>query len=484
MSVMRTTESQDAAIPLVGDTAQPSTDGAAGSRDALPASVADLFSTEQTWQTWLDIEAALALSQASLGLIPQQHAQRIAAHASLQHLDLAALREDIQRTMAPVLSVVHALAHACGDEAGGYVHWGGTTQNIILGGRVLQMRRVHRLLLARIGRSLNTLATLAEVSADAVMAGRTNRKHALPITFGFKVASWIEELTRCVQRFHQVEPRVFSLVFGGAIGAMHTFGPDGMQLASAIAERLELGSPLVHSRAMLDPFCEYVLVLSLFAMTCSRIGNELYTLMADEIGEVAESLPDGVVGSSTMPHKDNPKHVVSLIARAARLRALAAPALEAGQPSHEGDSATNQQLYSLIDEACPLAYDVAVKLDGLLALIRFDAARMRANLARSADVIASEHLMMVLAATLGRQHAHDRVHAAIRESRRTGGTLADVLMAQPDVAAHYTRQQIAQALDPAHYTGNSRDIALQAAAMARSVAADLSTGSAQVTSAG
>lgn len=473
MSVVRTVGPHDAASAPTGDAAQPSPVGTKRSRDELPTSVVDLFSTEQTWQTWLDIEAALALSQASLGLIPSQHAQRIAAHASLQHLDLAALRVDIQRTMAPVLSVVHALAHACGDEAGGYVHWGGTTQNIILGGRVLQMRRVHRLLLARIGCALDTLATMAEVSADTVMVGRTNRKHALPITFGFKVASWIEELTRCVERFRQVEPRTFSLVFGGAIGAMHTFGSDGVQLANAIAERLELGSPLVHSRAMLDPFCEYVLVLSLFAMTCSRIGNELYTLMADEIGEVAETLTEGVVGSSTMPHKDNPKHVVSLIARAARLRALAAPALEAGQPSHEGDSATNQQLYSLIDEACPLAYDVAVKLDGLLALIRFDPARMRENLARSADVIASEHLMMVLATTLGRQHAHDRVHAAIRESRRAGSTLADVLMGQPDVAIHYTREQIVQALDPARYIGNSRDIALRAAAMARSVATEL-----------
>src|SRR5690606_3852954 len=238
---------------------------------------------------------------------------------------------------------------------------------------------------------------------------------------------------------------------GGAIGAMHTFGPDGMRLAGAIAGRLGLASPPVHSRALPDPFCEYVLALALFPMACPRIGHELYPLMADELGEGAEVLPEGVVGSSTMPHKDNPKHVVGLIARAAKLRALAAPALEAGQPSHEGDSATNQQVYGLIDEACPLAYDLAVRLDELLPLVRFDAARMRENLARSADVIASERLMMVLAATLGRQHAHDRVHAAIREARRRGCALADVLAGQPDIAAHHTREQIVDALEPARY---------------------------------
>src|SRR3546814_15977860 len=102
-------------------------------------------------------------------------------------------------------------------------------------------------------------------------------------------------------------------------------------------------------------------------------------MRADEMGEVAQARPDRVLGDSTMPHKDNPKDVVSLISRASRLRALAAPALEAGQRSHEGDSATNQQLYGLIDEACPLAYDVAVRLDELLALVRFDPARMREN---------------------------------------------------------------------------------------------------------
>lgn len=443
----------------------------------LPASITSLFCAEQTWQSWLDVEAALALTQGRLGIIPRHCAQEIADHAKLEQFDLDALRADIGRTMAPVLSVVHALAHLCSEEAGGYVHWGGTTQNIIFAGRVLQMRRAHGLLLARIGRSLTQLAALGRLGADTVMAGRTNRKHALPITFGFKVAGWIEELSRCVQRLEQVAPRAFSLVFGGAIGAMHTFGDDGPALAQALAEHLSLNHPLVHSRAMLDPFCEYVVVLSLFGMTCSRIGNELYLLMTDELGEVSESLPEGVIGSSTMPHKDNPKHVVTLIARAARLRALAAPALEAGQPSHEGDAANNQQLYALIDEACPLAYDLSVRLEQLLSLLRFDPERMRQNLALSADVIASEHLMMVLARTLGRQHAHDKVHAAIRDSRLRGLSLPELLAQDPQIQGHYTQAQLSEALDPARYTGRSRQTALQAADLAQSLAQRLQAGS-------
>lgn len=440
------------------------------SHDSLPASINDLFSTEQAWQSWLDVEAALALTQAELGIIPSHCAEQIARQAKLEALDLDALRADIKLTMAPVLSVVHALAHACGEEAGGYVHWGGTTQNIIFTGRILKMRQAHELLLARLARSLNKLADIARTEAYTVMAGRTNRKHALPITLGFKISGWIEELARCVERLEQVEARTFSLIFGGAIGAMHTFGEHGTALSQALAKRLALNHPLVHSRAILDPFCEYLLVLSLFGMTCSRIGNELYVLMTEELDEVAEALPETVVGSSTMPHKNNPKHVVTLIARAARLRAMAAPALEAGQPSHEGDAASNQQLYALIDEACPLAYELATRLDQLLHLLEFKPEQMHKNLSLSANVIASEHLMMVLATRLGRQNAHHKVHAAIRESLQHGVSLPDILYQDPCIQEHYDKQALSEALDPSRYTGNSSSTALAAADLAQTLA--------------
>lgn len=438
--------------------------------DLLPPSVKVLFSTEQTWQSWLDVEAALALTQAELGMIPAHCGQEIAKKANLKNLDLEALRIDISRTMAPVLSVVNALSRVCTDVAAGYVHWGATTQNIIFTGRILQMRKAHNLLLARIGRTLDRLSEMARQGSDVVMVGRTNRKHALPITFGFKVSGWIEELARCIQRLEQVEARAFSLIFGGAIGAMHTFGADGTRLTEALAKRLQLSNPLVHSRSMLDPFCEYVVALSLFGMTCSRIGNELYQLMSEELGEVAEYLPESVVGSSTMPHKNNPKYVVTLIAQAARLRAMAAPALEAGQPSHEGDAACNQQLYALIDDACPLAYDLAVRLEQLLNLLRFDPVRMSHNLSLSSDVIASERLMMVLATKIGRQHAHDKVHAAIRESLKQEVPLAELLIEDPQVNEHFLKTDLVDALDPAQYTGNSHEITGRAANLADSLA--------------
>jgi 3-carboxy-cis,cis-muconate cycloisomerase len=437
----------------------------------LPESVDELFTSESLWQSWLDVEAALALSQGELGMIPARCATRIAGQCRLSHFDLPGLKAEIARSMAPVLSLTRALAVLCGEEAGGYVHWGATTQNVVMTGRLLQLRKAHALLLGRLAEALDAMADLASAHAGQVMVGRTNRKHALPITFGFKVASWIDEMLRCVQRLRETEARTFRLVFGGAIGAMQSFGAQGPALAQALAARLGLRGSLVHARNTLDSMIEYVLALALFGTACSRVGKELYALMAEEIDEVEEALGPEVVGSSTMPQKNNPKYVVALLARAARLRALAAPALEAGQPSHEGDAACNQLIAELVDQAAILAYELAGRLADLLRNLRVRPESMRRNLAMSADVVASENLMLQLAQGMGRQAAHDLVHELIIRHRETGAPVLELLLRHPGVAGRYDAAQLRRALDPACYTGMSADIALSATAQARQEAA-------------
>lgn len=439
----------------------------------LPENIDELFTSESLWQSWLDVEAALALAQGELGMIPAHCAARIAAECRLSGFDLPALRADIALTMAPVLSLTHALAALCGAEAGGYVHWGATTQNVMMAGRLLQLRKAHALLLQRLARVLEAMADLAAGNARQVTVGRTNRKHALPITFGFKAATWIDEMLRCVQRLREAEARTFRLVFGGAIGAMQSFGTQGPALAQALAARLGLRDSLVHARNTLDSMSEYVLALALFGMACSRIGKELYTLMAEEIDEVEEALGPDVIGSSTMPQKNNPKHVVALLARAARLRAMAAPALEAGQPSHEGDAACNQLIAELVDQSSILAYDLARRLDWLLRNLRLKPEHMRRSLEISADVVASENLMLLLAQGMGRQAAHDLVHELIARHKQTGASVLELLLQHPGVAGRHDAAQLRRALDPAHYTGLSAEIAMAATDQARQAAAAL-----------
>jgi 3-carboxy-cis,cis-muconate cycloisomerase len=440
--------------------------------DARPsiADIRNLFVPRSHWQSWLDIEAALAQTQAGMGMIPVAAAAEIGSKANFEHVDAAALATDIARTRAPIVSIVRALARACEGDAGGYVHWGATTQNVMLTGRTLLMRRAHKAFMTKLGDVLFKLADLADTGAGMLTAGRTNFRQGLPITFGLKAAAWIEEFLRHQQRLEGAEPRVFSSLWGGALGAMHSYGDQGEELNRRLSARLGLTPLAVPSRAGTDYPVEYFMLLALFSATCSKIARELYVLMADELGEVYESQDDEVVGSSTMPNKVNPKVVVGVIALAARLRAMTPLALEAMQPTHEGDAANNQMLYTLIDQGCPLAYELVCAMDELLACLKLAPQNMRRNVAHSGQAMTAENAMMMLAPAFGRTQAYERVKHAIAEAEQRGVLLADLLLEDASVREAVDEAALRAALDPAAYTGCSAAMARTMAATARGAA--------------
>jgi 3-carboxy-cis,cis-muconate cycloisomerase len=300
---------------------------------------------------------------------------------------------------------------------------------------------------------------------------RTNMRQALPITFGFKAAGWIEEWLRHRERLLQAAPRIFRAQWGGTVGAMHALGEAGPEVNRRLAERLGLGSYCVPSRAALDGFAEYAIVLALVAATSGKIVRHLYTLMANEIGEVAEDLGSEVIGSSTMPHKINPKFAVRIISLGARLRAQAPLALEAMQPSFEGDAANNATVTAIIEETAPLAYELVDEMHRFVSQLHIDREAMRGNLSLSGDFLASENLMMQLAPAIGRTKAHDLVHHAVAEAAERGQPLLDTLLQHSELGA-VPEAVLRRAADPATYTGLSERLAREMAATARRAIGD------------
>ncbi|MBU6439249.1 MAG: adenylosuccinate lyase family protein [Betaproteobacteria bacterium] len=435
-----------------------------------PSEISDLFAQRSQWQAWLDVEAALARTQAELGMIPAAAAEEIARKASFGHVDEAALAQDIARTRAPVVSLVRALAQACEGEAGGFVHWGATTQNVMQTARAVLMRRSHEAFMGVFADVLERLAGMAEAGAEMLAVGRTNFRQGLPITFGWKAAAWIEEMLRHRSRFEGARERVFAAQWGGALGAMHASGELGPELNRRLAARLGLGCMEVPSRAGLDYLAEYFLLLGLFSASCSKIARELYTLMADEIGEVYEQQGEEVVGSSTMPNKVNPKSAALALSLAARVRSCVPLALEAMQPTHEGDGANNQMLHALIDQTCPLAYQMICAFDELLECLRLVPEAMRRNVAISGQAMAAENAMMALAPALGRTRAYACVKHAIHEAGDGSAGLAEALLREPEVRDAIDEFALRHALDPASYTGRSREMSLAMARTAREAA--------------
>lgn len=432
--------------------------------------VRGLYELESRWQSWLDVEAALAQSQAELGIVPPEAAQRITSVARLGLLDRSRIDEATLRTSHPIVPLVWELARVAGEDAGRWVHWGATTQNIVQTGDLLTLRRAHHIFQQLVRDILAAMSDLAERTADMPMAGRTHGQHAVPTTFGNKVAVWIDEFGRHAERLDAVEKRTFVVLLGGAAGTFASMGSDGPAVLAGVAERLDLQPMAVPSRSAGDHIAEYVSLLGLIASTSGKIAREIYTLMKTEYGEVEEPMPAGTVGSSTMPQKRNPQLCQDIIARSASLRSVVSLAMEAMQMEHEADRSMGLMMQEATESACVAAGDVLSRLLVVISGLRLFPDRMRSNLDLSAGLIMGEAVMMRLGERLGRQTAHDIVYEAAQEAALNDRSFAAILSSDPRVSGHLTQDDMEGILDPATYTGLGGNMAREAAARGRAVA--------------
>ena len=448
--------------------------------DALPTAtrVSDpgiraLYRQESRWQAWLDVEVALARAQEELGIIPAGAAGAIAKGARLELMDRARIDEGFQRTGHTLVPLVWELGRVVGEPYGGWVHWGATTQNITQTGDLLVLRQSHDIFLRQIGTVLAGMADLAERGADMPLPGRTHGQHAVPATFGYKVAVWIDELARHVERLEQAAPRIFVAMLGGGAGTFASLGKDGPPVQAGIGRHLSFGSMAVPSRAIGDHLAENICILGLLSATCAKIGREIYTLMKTEFGEVEEPVPPGTVGSSTMPQKRNPKLCQDIIALAADVRTQVPLALEAMQTEHEADRTMALMMDAAEARAAIATGDMLARLAEVLGGLKLEPERMRRNLDLGGGLIMAEAIMLELGRTLGRQHAHDIVYDAAQAAFVEGRAFSAVLAADPRVTAHLDAAAIGRLLDPVAYTGLCAEMAREGASRARALAARL-----------
>ncbi|CAN5507701.1 adenylosuccinate lyase family protein [soil metagenome] len=431
-----------------------------------------LLSIDARRQRYLDVEAALAAAQADVGLVPAAAADAIAASARLELLDARRLDGEQARTGHVMVPIIGELARVVGVEHGGWVHWGATTQNIQQTGDVLGIRAAHGIITDLLVEVLTDLAGLADRYAGTVMAGRTHAQQAVPITFGYKVAAWADAMLRHRQRLDELPPRLFIAMAGGATGTFAAMGPSGPAVQDALAERLGLVSMPVASRSIADPFAELVCTLALLSTATSTIAEEISRLAAVEFGELAETLPEGDVGSSTMPQKRNSKLCGEIVTIGAQIRSLVPLALEAVIHSHEVDGARSAMMDEAVEQALILSCDALIRLHDVLVGLQVFPDRMRANLDLTDGAIMAEATMMALAETLGRQHAHEAVHRAATLAATTGQSFTEIIGQDPAITSRLTPAQIHTLMDPATHTGHGAAIARRTAERIRTAIAE------------
>ncbi len=414
-----------------------------------------IFSDEALVARYVEVEVALAKVQGALGLIPAEAAGAIAKGADASKMDLAKLKTETDLVGYPIVGVVHQLQKQCGD-AGRYLHWGATTQDIMDTATVLQVRAALDLVDADLAAIATDFSKLADKHRGTVMAGRTHLQHALPTTFGLKVAVWLSMIIRHRERLVQLRPRVLVGSFAGAAGTLASLQDKGLAVSDALCAELKLGTPVVPWHVARDGLTEAVALLGLITGTLGKIATDVMLLMQTEVGEAFEPFMPGRGSSSTMPQKRNPISAELMAASARSVRQDVGLMLDSlAGADHE--RATGPWHLEWI--ALPRAF---IATGGALTQAKFlasglivDAARMRKNLDMTGGLIVAEAVMMAAAEKIGRGPAHDCVYAACRKALDSGTMLLDELRKDRQITAAIDDATLQRLVDPAQYLGSA-----------------------------
>ena len=423
-------------------------------------SLTKFFESNVKIKTWLKVEAALAKAQAEVGMIPKDAAEIINEKANIKNIDL----DEMERIKSEVghgfVPFVKVFSKACGDYAGKYVHFGSTTQNIQQTSQLYILKNLTIEFKRYLADILENLSNLATEHADTVMAGRTHGRHAVPITFGYKVSVWIYELMNCIENLEDTEKRVYQAMMGGAIGAFNTMPEHGREIQKLVAKYLDMEEMKVPSRNINTHKIEYMFALSQIANVLHKMAEEVYYGGLEEMGEIQEPFKKGTIGSSTMPHKVNPKLAKGIITNASKMYSL----LETGYYSNcrvfEGDSSQYLLFDGLIDEAIELMYEVLIRAKSLTSGMHIDKERMLKNIELDKGLLNIEHIMMELANVIGKDNAHSLTYDIAMKVKFEDEDLFELLRKE-ELLKDQSDEYLYSLLDARNYIGKCSELAIE-----------------------
>ncbi len=428
-----------------------------------------VFAERQWLQYMLDVEAALARAQARLGIVPTFAANAIAAAARADKLDLKELAAGTRVTGYPVVALTRALAHAAGPKAGGYVHWGATTQDIMDTALVLQIRAGLAIVESGVARVGRALAARAVKHRRDAMAGRSHLQHALPVTYGYKCAVWTAPLIGDTARLQALRGRVLKVQFAGAAGTLASLGSDGRAVTEGLARELGLAVPDAPWHVARDTLAETASVLGILCGNLAKFATDIVLLMQTEVAEVFEPHIPGRGGSSTMPQKRNPIASEYVLAASRGVQSLVPLMLGAMAQDHERSTGPWQTEALALPQIFVLTGGALEHAAAIAEGMTVDAARMRRNLDLTRGLIMTEAIMMALAPRIGREAAHHAVAHACNRALDKGVTLAAALQKEPALKGRIDAAALKRLVDPKGYLGEADAVVTRISRAARAV---------------
>jgi len=427
-----------------------------------------IFEEEARLQRLLDVEAALARVQAELGIIPREAAEEIASKASVKYVRLDRVKEVEARIKHDLMAVVEVLEDACGP-LGRFVHFGATSYDIEDTATALQLKEALAIIEGRLIELARILAELAERYAELIMVGRTHGQHAPPITLGFKFAVWLREVARHIERLRQARERVLVGKMSGAVGSMASFGPKALEVQRRVMEVLGLRPAEISTQIIQrDRYAELVALLALISCSLDKFAVEVRNLQRPEIMEVAEGFGATQVGSSTMPHKQNPVTCERISSLAKLMRGLVSAAYENVPLWHERDLTNSASERFLIPMSCIILDQMLLDTIEVLKGLRVYPENMERNLRLTQGRAMSEAVMLELVRRgMSRRMAHEKLRRLSMRSMAEGRPLAEVAAEDPEVSSLISREELEDLLDPKGYVGLAPQLAREAASLTR-----------------
>ncbi|MBE4089224.1 adenylosuccinate lyase family protein [Vibrio parahaemolyticus] len=409
-----------------------------------------VWSDENLIRTWLIFEVSIAEVQAELGMIPHSAVGSIKQVCDLKNIDWVRLAKETQTVGMAIKPLVDQLTELGDDNVKKYLHWGCTTQDLLdtsLAMRVKQTLDIIREQLVALG---NQLKLMALAHKQTVMVARTNAMDALPTTWGLQVSSYLQEITRHLIRLEQFYPRATTGMYGGAVGNLSSIGTQGLELRKGLFAKLKLTEPKGLGNASLDNIAEVIQFFALIHGSLCRIANDTETMGRASIGELCEGESGG--GSSTMPHKANPRaaNMIQTLSRMGWMYAAGAPNL---MDQQDVRSASMRVLnWSLVPEASLALSTSLERAERLITNLVVNDIKMLDNFSASRNFIMSEAVMMKVAEKAGRGEGYYKVQAAIKNASEHSD-LASALKQDSGVSAILSEEEIDAACDPKQYLG-------------------------------
>jgi len=390
-----------------------------------------VFGDAAIMQGMLDVEAALARAQADEGLLSMAAAQAVAEACRVELYDLPALVGESGRAGSLAIPLIRQLTRRVAErdaEAAAKVHWGSTSQDVIDSAMVLATRRALSLIDRDLCALTDALFALAERHGDAPVLARTLMQPASVISFGFKVAAWLQPLVRARQRLQQARLRALQLQLGGAVGTLSAMGPRGPAIARRMAEALQLPPPQGAWHTQRDDWVALGCEVGVLCGSLGKIAKDWSLMGQAEVAEIAEPSGEGRGGSSAMPHKRNP--VAAMVALAATQRApqRVAALLQAMPQEHERGLGNWQAELAEWAGLFVSAHGALKALADAAAGLEVDRRRMLHNIEALQGLVHAEAVAMRLARLIGKPEAQALVEQLSRRAVAEGRPLHDLVV--------------------------------------------------------